>query len=45
MGLRARSEMEEGFGSQQKMSLGKTIKYSGMCMKRKSEELMLQGRM
>lgn len=45
MGFRARSEMEEGFGSQQKMNLGKTIKHSGMCMKRRSEELMLQGRM
>lgn len=44
MGLRARSEAEEGFGSQQKMNLGKTIKHSGMCMKRRSEELMLQGR-
>lgn len=45
MGLRARSEAEEGFGSQQNINLGKTIKHSGMCMKRRSEELMLQERM
>lgn len=29
MGLRVRLEMEDRFGSQQKMNLGKTIKHSG----------------